>query len=690
MAALLEVNDLRTRFATDHGVVTAVDGVSFSMQEGQILGLVGESGSGKSVTCLTIMGLNSRRHATTTGVARFRGEDLLTMPEDRLRSIRGNDIAMIFQDPMSSLNPVETVGSQIVEAIRLHGDVTRRAAKRRALELLKEVGIPHAERRIDDYPHRFSGGMRQRAMIAMALANDPALLIADEPTTALDVTTQAQILALLARLRRDYGSAIILITHDLGVVAEVADEVAVLYAARLAERASTHELFRRPLHPYTWGLMDSLPHVDGERERLNPIPGQPPSLVHPPGGCRFHPRCVHALDVCRDVQPPLVPEPDAPGHLRACVLDAVTAETAARGRLDGAAAVRAARADVDRDELLAVEDLRKEFPVRRGSLLDRDPGVVRAVDGVSFTLRRGETLGIVGESGCGKSTLARCIARLIDPTAGRIVFDGRDLTAMSRHDLRPLRRELTMVFQDPFGSLNPRKRVGFIVTEPMDVHAIGTQQERKRRAQELLDIVGLNPEHYDRFPHEFSGGQRQRIGIARALAANPKLVICDEPVSALDVSIQAQLLTLLKDLQRDFDLTFIFVAHDLNVVRHVADRVMVMYLGRVVELAPAAELYASPQHPYTAALLGSVPIADPELGRARERTVLTGEVPNPIDPPSGCHFHPRCPRAVAGTCDSSVPELQEIGAHRLVRCLYPLGGAPAGAWEGQPSSTLGG
>ena len=673
MTALLEVKDLRTEFATDRGTVTAVDGVSFSVAEGQILGIVGESGSGKSVTCLTIMGLNSRRRARTSGHALFRGEDLLALPEERLRQIRGNDVAMIFQDPMTSLIPVQTIGAQIVESIELHDDPGRRAARRRAVELLKEVGIPHAERRVDDYPHRFSGGMRQRVMIAMALANNPALLIADEPTTALDVTTQAQILELLARLRRDYGSAIILITHDLGVVAEVADEVAVMYAARIAERATVHELFQRPLHPYTWGLMDSLPRLGARVDRLNQIPGQPPSLLDPPAGCRFHPRCAHALEICRTTTPLLVAEPDAPEHLRACVLDAATATSAAATRLAGAPAVGAAAAERGGDELLVVEDLRKDFPLHRASIFDRAPGVVRAVDDVSFTLRRGETLGIVGESGCGKSTLARCITRLIDPTAGRVVFEGRDITALTRDEMRPLRQRLTMVFQDPFGSLNPRKRIGYIVSEPMIVHDVGTQAERRRRTQELLEIVGLNPEHYNRFPHEFSGGQRQRIGIARALAANPSLIICDEPVSALDVSVQAQILNLLKDLQRDFDLTLIFVAHDLSVVRHVADRVMVMYLGRVVELAPAAELYASPQHPYTSALLASVPIPDPELGRARERVVLAGDVPSPVDPPRACRFHPRCERFAAGVCDVDDPQLESAAPRRQVRCHYPLG-----------------
>src|SRR5256714_75997 len=426
--ALLEVRDLKTHFRTDDGIVKAVDGVSFSVEKGKTLGIVGESGSGKSVTCLTIMGLNPKRNTISSGEAIFNGKNLLTMGSSELRDVRGNDIAMIFQDPMTSLNPVHRIGHQLVEAIQLHRDVSKPQARGRALELLKAVGIPRAERRIDDYPHQFSGGSRQRVMIAMALVNDPDFLIADEPTTALDVTTQAQILTLMTDLQKDFGSAIIVITHDLGVIAETADDVVVMYAAKIAEQAPVASLFKRPHHPYTWGLLGSLPRLDADVERLVQIRGQPPSLLNPPRGCRFHPRCPYVMGICKTVEPELLPAADDRDHVQACHLD---------------------------------------------------------------------------------------------PTDGRIVFDGRDITRLSRADMRPYRREMMMIFQDPYASLNPRKRVGFIVAEALEVHKMGTEAEIKKRVQELLEVVGLNPEHYNRFPHELSGGQRRRIGAARALPDNP-------------------------------------------------------------------------------------------------------------------------------------------------------------------------
>jgi peptide/nickel transport system ATP-binding protein len=672
---LLDVRDLTTEFVTEDGVVRAVDGVSFTLERGKTLGIVGESGSGKSVTCLTIMGLNERRNSRSTGQALFKGEDLLSAPQDRLRAIRGNEIAMIFQDPLTSLNPVRTIGHQLREAVLLHHDVSRTEADVRALGRLREVGIPNAERRMYDYPHQFSGGMRQRAMIAMALVNHPDLLIADEPTTALDVTTQAQILELMKDLQEVYGSAIIMITHDLGVVAEVADEVVVMYAARVAERASADALFDRPEHPYTWGLMRSLPRTGSDDERLIQIPGQPPSLLSPPAGCRFHPRCPYVFDRCSRETPELRPSATDGAHLRACFLPADVRLT------EAAAAPTLARRSVARSEvepashsdaLLVVDGLSMHFPVRSGLLRRRQVGSVQAVDELSFTVRNGETLGIVGESGCGKSTLARCIIRLLEPTAGHIIFEGRDITHLSRRDLRPVRREMKIVFQDPQGALNPRKRVRDIVGEPLEVQGVGTPLERKRRVLEMLEVVGLNPEHINRFPHEFSGGQRQRIGIARALAVKPKLVICDEPVSALDVSVQAQVLNLLKDLQGEFGLTYIFIAHDLNVVRHISDRVLVMYLGKLAELATSRDLYDAPRHPYTGALLSAIPIPDPELGRSRQPVVLEGDVPSPLNPPSGCRFHPRCPRFTEGVCDVASPQPESFGTDHVAMCFYPL------------------
>ncbi len=683
--ALLEVSDLTTEFVTADGIVRAVDGVSFTVDKGRTLGIVGESGSGKSVTCLTIMGLNEPRNSRSTGQALFKGEDLLTVPQSRLREIRGNEMAMIFQDPMTSLNPVRTIGHQLCEAVLLHNDVSRAAAETRALELLREVGIPNAARRIRDYPHQFSGGMRQRVMIAMALVNSPDLLIADEPTTALDVTTQAQILELMKRLQQTYGSAIIMITHDLGVVAEVADDVLVMYASRIAERAPAKVLFERPEHPYTWGLMRSLPRSGSGDQRLVQIPGQPPSLLNPPTGCRFHPRCASAFDRCSGEAPALLPSVIDGSHVRACFLydGAEPSESSTAPEEPAVQATSARRAPIEasaqgphREELLVVDGLSMHFPVERGIVFRRQVAAVQAVDEISFEVRSGETLGIVGESGCGKSTLARCILRLLEPTAGSVVFDGRDITHLSRRDLRPVRREMKMVFQDPQGSLNPRKRVRDIVGEPLEVQGIGTAEERKRRVREMLEVVGLNPEHYNRFPHEFSGGQRQRIGIARALAVKPKLVVCDEPVSALDVSVQAQVLNLLKDLQSEFGLTYIFIAHDLNVVRYISDRVMVMYLGKLSEIARSAEIYEAPKHPYTGALLSAIPIADPELGRSRRPIVLEGDVPSPIDPPSGCRFHPRCPRFHEGVCDVTVPQPESFGVDHFATCFYPLEGWP--------------
>ncbi len=691
---LLEVRDLRTYFKTDDGIVRAVDGVSFSVDAGKTLGVVGESGSGKSVTMMSILGLNPRpgrlspREASeasdqmveflratkkyvsvSTGSASFRGENLLEASNSRLRALRGKEVSMIFQDPMTSLNPVLSVGDQLIEAVTLHRDVSARKARELAIAGLEEVGIPRAARRVDDYPHQFSGGMRQRVMIAMALINEPALLIADEPTTALDVTTQAQILNLISDLQAERGTAVVLITHDLGVVAETADDIVVMYAARVAEQAPVLELFEHPLHPYTWGLLGSLPRVDVTLDRLMQIRGQPPSLLRPPAGCRFRPRCSFAFDRCRAELPETTAAELRPGPPRR-----LPPRRAHQARGIGACDVRARPYPGGgmTDALLEIDQLTKHFPITEGIVFKKEVATVKAIDGVSLDVRRGETLGIVGESGCGKSTLARVITNLLAPTSGTVRFDGRDIATLSGQELLAFRRQVTMIFQDPYASLNPRKRVGFIVAEPLIVHDVGTETERKRRVQELLEVVGLDAEHYNRFPHEFSGGQRQRIGIARALAAGPRLIVCDEPVSALDVSVQAQILNLLSDLQAEFGLTYVFIAHDLSVVRHISDRVAVMYLGKLVELADSRELYASPRHPYTGALLSAVPIANPRLGRSRRKLVLSGDIPNPIDPPSACRFHPRCPRAQQ-RCAVDEPQLLTLTpSRRETACHFPL------------------
>ncbi|HEU4735478.1 MAG TPA: ABC transporter ATP-binding protein [Solirubrobacterales bacterium] len=545
--ALLTVEDLRVSFNTQSGRVQAVRGVSFELEPGEVLAIVGESGSGKSVTAQTVLGLTRSPNAEIAGSIRLGEQELAEASDDELRQVRGAQIGMVFQDPMTSFNPVHTIGHQIVEAIRAHrGGVGKAAARQRAVELLDSVGIPNAERRTDDYPHQFSGGMRQRAMIAMALALEPDILIADEPTTALDVTVQAQILALLERLNRERGLATVLITHDLGVVAEIADRVLVMHDGLIVERGGLDEVFYSPTDPYTRKLLDAVV------------------------------------------------------------------------RLDTAPSLRARR---ESEPLLEVNDLVKHFPVKRGLIFNREVDRVRAVDGVSFSVRQGETLGLVGESGSGKSTLSRAILQLLAPSEGSVRFEGRELVGLSRREMQPLRRELQMVFQDPFASLNPRKRIGQIVAEPLRLQGEAKGSDLRREVQELLDRVGLSAEHYDRFPHEFSGGQRQRIGIARALALRPKLIIADEPVSALDVSIRAQILDLLAELQADFGLTYVFVAHDIGVVRLVSDRIAVMYQGKIVEEGPADQVCERPQDAYTKQLLAAVPIPDPREARARREAL---------------------------------------------------------------------
>jgi peptide/nickel transport system ATP-binding protein len=539
---LLEVRDLAVSFATDQGTVRAVEGVSFDLAPGEVLAIVGESGSGKSVTAQTVVGLTRSPNAHISGSALLRGEELIDAPESRLQRVRGARIAMVFQDPMTSLNPVYRVGYQLVEAIRAHRDLGAAEARELAIEMLDSVGIADPQRRVDSYPHEFSGGMRQRAMIAMALALEPEVLIADEPTTALDVTVQAQILALLARLNRERGLATVLITHDLGVVAAVADRVLVMHEGRIVERGSVDDIFYAPKDPYTRKLLGAVLRLD------QPPPARP---AHPP----------------------------AP--------------------------------------LLEVAGLVKEFGLRRRLFGAGGSDRVRAVDDVSLTVERGETLGLVGESGSGKSTLCRAILRLVEPTSGSIRFEGREIGGLSRSQMQPLRRQMQMIFQDPYASLNPRKRVGRIVGDPLATQGIAGGAELRRRVDELLERVGLERAHYNRYPHEFSGGQRQRIGIARALALKPKLIVADEPVSALDVSIRAQILDLLTELQKEHALAYVFVAHDIGVVRHVSDRIAVMHGGRIVEQGPADQVCERPSDPYTQQLLAAVPIPDPREARAR-------------------------------------------------------------------------
>ncbi len=667
-APLLEVRDLKTCFDSEQGEVRAVDGVSFHIGRGETLAIVGESGSGKSVTSLSIMRLITGSGRIAGGSILLNGDNLLAKSEAGMRRIRGNDISMIFQEPMTSLNPVFTVGNQIAETIALHKRIGAAAARRQSIEMLELVGIPEPARRFNVFPHQMSGGMRQRVMIAMALSCSPKLLIADEPTTALDVTIQAQILDLMRRLQKELGMSILFITHDLGVVAEVADRVVVMYAGRAVEAATVTDLFKNPRMPYTIGLLNSVPRVDREafrQQRLRAIPGNVPNPIDLPSGCAFHPRCRFAVEACGREVPRL--EDTGNGHMVRCLRsseialivsaphDAWTVQATGAGTGPAATARR----------LLEVKNLSVSFPIR-GGLASRVIGRVQAVCDISFDIAAGEVVGLVGVSGSGKTSAGLALLRLVEPTGGKVMFDGIDVGALDRSGLRDLRRRMQIIFQDPFASLNPRMTVEEIVGEAFVIHKLERGPNRRARIAEILQSVGLSSDHMRRYPHEFSGGQRQRIGIARALAVRPQFIVADEPVSALDVSIQAQVVNLLQDLKQQLGLTLLFIAHDLGVVEYLCDRVIVMYLGRIMEVAPARRLYASPAHPYTEALLSGVPIPDPMV--KRQRIILDGDIPSPINPPSGCVFRTRC-RLATAECAEVIPPLKEVGPGHLSACI---------------------
>jgi peptide/nickel transport system ATP-binding protein len=580
---VLQVEDLEVSFPGEQGRVQAVRGLSYRVDAGEVLGIVGESGSGKSVSSMAVMGLLPPQ-ARVSGSIRFRGTELLGKPDTELSRIRGRRVAMIFQDPLSALTPVYTVGHQVAEAVLAHGTVSKDAAARRAVELLDLVGIPDPKQRARSFPHEFSGGMRQRVVIAMAIANDPDVIIADEPTTALDVTVQAQVLEVLKKAKEVTGAAIVLITHDLGVVAGIADRVMVMYAGRAVETGAVDEVYSHPRMPYTLGLLASVPRIDtGGRQSLIPIEGQPPSMVDLPSGCPFTPRCPLAVDLCREREPELLPLDEGVGRASACHRNSDlaaggsdAADVFTSGHAHAHRPPAAARRE-HRQVLLQVDDLVKQYPVTAGAVLRRRVGTVHAVDGISFDIREGETLGLVGESGCGKSTTLMEVLNLERPMGGRVEVLGRDVSSLRSRDRKAVRRDLQVVFQDPIGSLDPRLPISDTLAEPMSAHGFDADRIRDR-VPELLRLVGLRPEVASRYPAEFSGGQRQRIAIARALALEPKVLVLDEPVSALDVSIQAGVVNLLEELQQRLGLAYLFVAHDLSVIRHIADRVAVMYL----------------------------------------------------------------------------------------------------------------
>ena len=668
---LLQIKDLHTDIEIRNGVVRALSGVDLHVNPGETLGIVGESGSGKTMTALSLMGLLPQGGKVSSGSIILDGQDLTKMPLHLKRKMRGTKVGMIFQDPLTSLNPTMKIGLQVCEPLRVHEKLSKREALARAVEILKRVGMPRPEVVINNYPHQLSGGMRQRVMIAMALVCKPRILIADEPTTALDVTTQMQILDLIDELRDEYKMGVILITHDLGVVAGHTDRVAVMYAGRIVETAPTKTLFTEPKHRYTSSLMAALPErALAAGTKLFSIPGAPPSLTNLPKGCRFAARCLWATDEC------LADYPDLSGdenHTFSCfhpVQEGDESPAVLQAMMDSGKAEDAvdATGQISHDVLLDVKEASRVYESSGSGFFKRDKGVVSAVDRVSITVNKGETYGLVGESGCGKSTVGRLIAGLERPSGGAIELDGRDLATLKGRDAVRIHRDVQMMFQDSYAAMDPRMRIDQILAEPMSIQKTGNARQIAERIMEILEQVGLTEEILDRYPHEFSGGQLQRIGFARSLTLAPDLIVADEPVSALDVSVQAQVLNLMKDLQQELGLSYLFISHDLAVVQYMADRIGVMYLGRIVEEGPAREVVNNPKHPYTKALIDSIPVPDPEFVHDESAIKLTGEPPSAVNPPKGCRFRPRCP--FAGE-ECKVQPMLTDETHR-VACHHPL------------------
>jgi oligopeptide/dipeptide ABC transporter ATP-binding protein len=664
MSPLLSVNDLKVQFTSRDFSATAVDDFSLVVNSGECVGLVGESGCGKTTTGLAIMRLLPNNGHIIKGNVVLDGVDLATLSEKDMQAQRGRTVALIPQDPMSSLNPTTKIGRQIGEGLVIHEGASKEEARKRALEVLEMVEMPNPAERLDQYPFELSGGLRQRVIIAMGLVCRPKLLIADEPTTALDVTIQAQILDILDNLRRELDMAMLLITHDMGVIAGRTDRVVVMYAGKKAEEAPTTELFGSMRHPYTQALLASMPNLESTtKHALRSIAGMPPSLTREILGCRFAPRCAYATDQCRIEDPELS---NASGHLFACFHP-----TSGPASVEILAPSPVAEVSVrERHELARLTGIVKEFPIK-GGLVRHKVGVIHAVSNVSFSITEGETFGLVGESGCGKTTIGRMLVGLEPLTAGEIYFDDKLVSAKGHKPTRVDRRDRQMMFQDPYSSLDPRMKVAQILGEPLMIQHQGSRTEQRDRVTELLLSVGLDRLAADRYPHEFSGGQRQRIGFARALALNPRLIVADEPVSALDVSIQAQILNLMKELQREHHLSYVMISHDLAVVYYMADTIAVMYLGKIVEIGDAESVFRSPAHPYTQGLLDVVPVPDPEEARRRRGRQVVGELPSSVHPPSGCRFRTRCPRAQS-ICAEEEPLLRDFSASQQAACHFPL------------------
>ena len=654
-ATLLEVNHLKSIIKGTEVDYHVVDDVSFSINRGQTLALLGESGCGKSMTALSIMGLLPKPVGQIkSGQILLESEDLLGCSEQQLRHIRGKRIGMIFQEPMTSLNPVMTVGEQIAEVIRFHLGISGKQLKNRVIDLLQTVRIPDAAQRMLDYPHQLSGGMKQRVMIALALAVEPDLLIADEPTTALDVTIQAQVLTLIKSLQKKNDMAILLITHDLGIVSQMADQVAVMYAGQLVEYGDASDFFSAPKHPYTRALFAALPTMDKRRHQLRVIQGQVPQLNQHFNSCRFLDRCDHAVAACS--QSEITLEKQGNTLLRCINPDDKNSATEQQNQF----------VKVDSGGILLQADrLKVHFPIRKG-LLKRTVAFVYAVDGVNLTLKRGKTLALVGESGCGKTTVGKALLQLINPTSGSVVFDQQELCGLNQSQLKPYRARLQFIFQDPFSSMNPRMLVADILSEGMQAQGLKSSA-RDLRLIELLEQVGLDRTALNRYPHEFSGGQRQRIAIARALAVNPEFIVCDEPTSALDVSVQAQILNLLRSLQQKMQLSYLFITHNIAVVSYIADEIAVMYLGRIVEQGSVAEILQQAKHPYTQSLLAAVP--EIETDSQGFNAEIKGELPSAINPPDGCFFHPRCEH-VMDICKTQYPKEYSDKGHKVSCFLF--------------------